>query len=315
MHGRISVLITVAILACSALTAHASAPSRAVAPTEQWLSATDAYATLSTEVADSDALAKDLETASREMDVPLLNVWAIQAFIDANRDLETRLSREYPNQFGGLYVEYLSPRVVVRWAGSAATAPESLRTNDLIAIETTAISEADLTLFQHLVNREFDAHKIDTANWTDIRTSSLHIDAMSDDQQLIERVVGQVTTQSGVPAQVAITYLDSLSEPLATIYAGHKTTNCTAGFTIKHVPTGSRQATTSGHCPNVQSFNDVSATFLTERYGGSFDLQQHSVSSAHTLSALMKTGSQLRAVNSSTSRAATVRGQTYCKYG
>lgn len=263
----------------------------------------------------TDAEKYDEAMVSAALGYSVRDVRRVGQLLDDHRGLESQLRRQYPDSFGGMYVEYSPPRIVVLWKDELSSVPEVVSSADGIDILTVSHSEYQLEEVQSQVNRHLDELEIDSDSWIDIRTGTIQVDVTAGDMGRASSLSGLHSLDDELLDVVQVNSVEGLSEDARAIYAGLYTTSCTAGFNVRSTSSGVRRATTAGHCGNSQAFGGASSSFVDQWYSGSRDFQIHSLSSSHTLTAQIYDGASLRAVTSTRTRSATIVGETLCKYG
>ena len=255
------------------------------------------------------------ETAiSEDLGVPVANVRATQALLDKNQALQEELSTNYPDQFGGMYVDYAQAQITIPWVGDRS-ALDALPLGDGVVATDTVYSEATLIATQEAMNASLNSAGVLADTWTDIRSGNVVVEVKGADVAFTNSLTLGLSGEDVAPQVVEVREVEQLAQEARSIYAGISTTTCTSGFSVRRTTDGARKGTVAGHCGNTQTFGGATSTFFTSWYSGSRDLQLHSFSSAHVVTAQLYDGSGLRWVTATESRAATTVGEAVCKYG
>jgi len=253
---------------------------------------------------------------SEDLGVPIENVRAVQILLDHNRDLQEELSTAYPDQFGGMYVDYVRARLVIPWVGDR-DALEDLSLEAGIEVEDAEYSEAALIATQNAIDEDLASAGILADTWTDVISGRVIVEVVEADVPLARALARGRSAADLLASQesVEVREVQQLAQEARSIYAGLATTSCTSGFSLRRTTDGARRGTTAGHCGNTQTFASATSAFGSQWFSGSRDLQTHIFSSSHTVTAQLFDGSGLRWIRGYESRAATTIGEAVCKFG
>lgn len=257
----------------------------------------------------------DFEIVAEALGVSMRDVQFVDELLEAHRDLQVELREKYPESFGGMYVDYSPAQIVILWEGPVGSELDDILGTDGVVVRETLFSEIEIEDHQLAVNETLNEAGIRSDSWTDIRTGSVNVEVLDGDSHQAAHDLRSASLNDPDDPAVNLRTVEELSHQQATITGGMRTTSCTSGFNVRRPSDGARRATVAGHCGNTQSFGSTSSSYFNQWWGGSRDVQMHTFSSSHTLTAQFQVGSGLRSVTSSRSRTATVIGETVCHYG
>lgn len=233
--------VIAAVLVATSQAAATSASPASIRSTANALHSVDTKLDLAAEAYASD-FGVSIAEAARRLE--------LQSAYDA---LIEHITRVAPSRFAGSWVEHQPAfQVVVAFTGTdeglgtasalAAAAPDLvLRTGSQFSVDQ--LSEGLARLAPRL-----DAQFPDVASGIDLSSGSIRLSTPKD---IASDTVGDLAALAGVPLYVEI----APSEMLVHTYGGEKLTvsgqlECTAGFTVKHIPSGDKGVLTAGHCAN-----------------------------------------------------------------
>ncbi|HEX2093257.1 MAG TPA: S1 family peptidase [Longimicrobiaceae bacterium] len=302
----VSLLLAMTVLAagCERAPFESAAAPEAPSPSRQAETALSAQDAL---LEDARSYAADQEVSIREA----LRRLELQREIG---ELNARLEAGEPATFAGLYIEH-SPgfRVVARFTSDGErTLQRYVAGGPLAGIAQAEPAGVPLMQLQARLiasHRAMQRAGIPADGGLDLRANRAEV-------YVRPASVGAargVLARAGNPAEVVA--VDHLARPEHgdDLHGGLHLTTCTSGFTVQN-SSGSRGITTSAHCGNTQSHEGRSLNFLSEREGGSYDIQWHNRSRAVFLNTFWD-GSTHRTVTATRSRSNQAVGNYVCKYG
>lgn len=118
-----------------------------------------------------------------------------------------------------------------------------------------------------------------------------------------------------LPAGVRIVRVGELPQDVVDIYGGLAITLCTSGFSVRKAITGDKGITTAGHCPDGQSWNGYTLSWMGGTTGGVYDIQWNLAANPLNARNLVWTGTYAQAIYFVKFRASQYVGEYVCKYG
>lgn len=228
-------------------------------------------------------------------------------------ELQSKLRREEPESFAGLWVEHTPEhRVVVLFTndGDETIRPhiQSGPLSETVEVRAAALSEAALVESHHSAVSIVDDHGIDRDSSIDVRNNRVELKVV-DKADLHLKV-----DSSGVslPLGVSVVEVASLSNPTADIFGGKALSKCTSGFSVTD---GTKEGvTTAGHCPTPISYNGTTLTWESGTDQDPYDIEWFSTTS-FTVRNLVYDGASNRYIYDQELRADQYVGQNVCMYG
>lgn len=270
-------------------------------------------------MSDANALHEDIEAIAQHRGDTTAEVQAEMALVDVAVVLQDELSKDYPAEFGGLFISEETRELTVAWKGDLEVVPESLQAQD-VTVVSVMFSEEELVQTQTEAVQEMQG--LDAEVWTDITTNQVVIEVDKADVLAVEQMIepapqtrSRPRIRAAISSPVKVVERDYLTDTEKAIVAGKATTTCSSGFTIKNNSTGTRYLTTAGHCGPSQTFDGTGATYVKEWWTGNYDIQIHRPSSGNTASPKFLANGKTRTVTGKKKRADIVVGSSVCKQG
>lgn len=267
-----------------------------------------------TSVGAEEALLRDAETYAADQGVGIPEALRRLRLQREAGELNARLEAAEAATFAGLYVEH-SPgfRVVARFTRdgertlSRYVAGTALA--EAVQVEPASVPLAQLQARLEASHLAMQRAGIASDGGLDLRANRAEVYVRPADVGAARAVL------ASAPGQAAVVAADHLAEPEHGDYlhGGLHLSTCTSGFTVQN-SSGKKGITTSAHCGNSQSHDGKSLNFLSERQGGSYDIQWHNRSGA-TFNATFWDGGAHRNVTGTRSRSNQSVGDYVCKYG
>lgn len=269
-----------------------------------------------TAAATGDATNRDTQAYGREFGVSIAEASDRLALVGPVSELATTLERDYASTFGGLWIENAPAyRVQIRFAADPRTVLSLTKGTPLEGI-------VDVLPAQYSIDELIEAAEALRARTT---TAPFDLVVNIQDNRLDVSVLSTADVAAftsayarALPASARIIEVPSLIQPATEIYAGLSLPDCTTGYSVIKIGTGTKGTTTAAHCANNQSIYGVSLTFKGEAYSGSNDEQWMTSSTSFTFVNKAADGSGYpywRYITSRTFRANQAIGAWVCKYG
>lgn len=267
-----------------------------------------------TEVSEESALLRDARTYAADQGVGIAEALRRLQLQRSAGDLNARLEAEEPGTFAGLYIEHAPEfRVVARFTRNGDQILHRYVAGTPLA-QVARAEPAGLALDQ-LQTRLEAAHRatqragIAADGGINVRANRAEIYVRP------ASVPAANAALAAAPGRAEVVAVDHLAQPEHGDYlhGGLHLSTCTSGFTVRN-SSGRKGITTSAHCGNSQSHDGKSLTFISERDGGSYDIQWHTRSSA-TFTNKIWDGDSHRSITATRSRSNQSVGDYVCKYG
>ncbi len=244
--------------------------------------------------------------------------------------LQQRLAGAFPDEFGGLYFDHDRGAIVVGWVGAQGQLPEALAGHGYIVTAVTH-SEMELERATAAVAEQLQADGVAGDVMADIRLNEVTVTVTPGFTAAAQDAIARSTedaTFTGLSAAgdlnastpIRVLVEPALAAPAATVHGGMAGSSCTWGLSGRN-SSGNPVMITAGHCSNTQTIVGTATTFVHAREYGSYDLQIHTVSTAHTVKPWIYDGiagdstPYYRVVTGTRTRAALVVGEVMCKRG
>ena len=235
-------------------------------------------------LSESDPLVQDARVYAADQGVGLEEAVHRLELQDAVGKLEAELTEKERDTFAGLWIQH-QPEfgVVVRLTrgGSEAVRPyvEGGPLANIVEVRSASATLVQLGAAQ--------GRATSLTNGLDVRADSA-IDVKDNRAELyvtdpagLEEALSRANVR--LPSEVHVVEQDGLSHPVSNIYAAlelivrndsGQSAYCTSGFSV-YDQYGNRGITTAAHCYDKAYRNGDPLTFISKRYGGSYDVQWH----------------------------------------
>lgn len=267
-------------------------------------------------VYQGDALLLDAQQYATDYNVSLEEALRRLRLQDSIGLLDAELAEKERDTFAGLWLEH-SPRfqVIVQFTRNGAERAWPYIQNgplaDMVEVRAAKVTLAELQAIQ-------------TATWSAVYNLGIPLDH---DINVFQNQVELYVTNSAqfsnaleraiiqLPEHVEIIQVDSLSRETADIYGGLPLVPvCTTGFSVITTSGLNKGIMTAGHCQNTLSYNGQNLPFVSESWGGSYDVQWHNTP-GFTVRNWAWDGSWNRIINGQRHRDNQFIGDFVCKYG
>lgn len=305
--GSASLLLTTLVLAA------ACEPARSGSVTAPESSAAVLHEA-QTAVGAEDALLRDARSYAADQGVSIQEALHRLRLQQAAGDLNARLAAAEPATYAGLYAEH-SPRyrVVARFTHDGQrTLQRHVAGGPLAAFaqaEPASVPLAQLQARLEAAHRAMQRAGIRADGGLDLRANRAEVYVRPANAAAARAVL------AGARGEATVVSVDHLARPEHGdfLHGGLHLSTCTSGFTVTN-SSGRKGITTSAHCGNSQSHDGKALSFVSERQGGSYDIQWHDRSGA-TFNATFWDGDSHRNVTGTRSRSNQSVGDYVCKYG
>jgi streptogrisin C len=242
------------------------------------------------------------------------------AEVDAIAALQARLEKEFPDTFGGLWIEHEPYGVVVTGTAGAAKGIAALASGAPLSVKpeyrVVARSYSDLLkLGSQLAGADLGAVNLAVniiTNTVDVETTA---------KEAVEVSLSRARVES--PA-IRVLQMPSIGGPSVNIFGGlgganHLWSGCMSAFTVQRTITAGvieSGIVTAGHCGNTLSYQNVNLPLVSDWHQTNADAQWHTTPTFTDQPEFIFNALQdRRFVTGTKTRANMVVGASVCKYG